>query len=68
MYLRDQCIEEDNGILEIVRQARRLSNNDGGVGRRRGIDNASEESETTMVAARIRGRQRRLRRLDDGPD
>ena len=45
-----------------------IDDDDGGVGGGRGIDNASERLETTMEAARIWGRRRRLRRCDDGPE
>ena len=55
MCLRAQGID-DNGEVGIVRQDRRLSNDDGGVGRGRGILNASEGSETMTKAARSRQR------------
>ena len=45
-----------------------IDNNDGGVGRGQGIDDASEGSEITTKAMRIRGRRQRLRRLGDGPE
>ena len=50
MCLRDQGIDNDDSGVDRVRGARRLSNNDEGVGRRRGIDDASEISETTTEA------------------
>ena len=52
MCLRDQGIEEDNNFVKRVRQARGLSNDDGGVCIRRGIYDASEGSDTMIEAAR----------------
>ena len=40
---------------------------DRGVGRELGIDDASEGSETTTEAARIQGQRQRLWRCDDRP-
>ena len=68
MCLWDQGIDDDNGVIESVIRACRIRDNDGGVDRRRGIDNASEGLETTAEASRIQGRQPRLRRRDDGTE
>ena len=65
MCLRSQGIDDDDGVVERVRQAHGLINNNGGVGRGRGIDNASDGLETTAEASRIQGRRRRLWRCDD---
>ena len=48
--------------------ARVIDDNNEGVGGGRGIDDASEGSETTTKAARIRGQRGRLRRSDGGPE
>ena len=53
--LRDQFIDENNGVVDIVRRARGLRKEDGGVGRGQGIDNASEGSEAMTEASRIEG-------------
>ena len=68
MCLRDLGIGDNDGGVGRVKRARRLSNNNGIVVIGRGIDNASEGSETTTEAARIRGQRRRLRRHDVGPE
>ena len=68
MCLRDQGIDDDNSAVERIRRARILSNDNGGVGRGQGIYDASKILETTTEALRIQGQQRRLRRLDDGPE
>ena len=68
MCLQDQGIDDNNGVVGRVIQARGLNNYDGGVGRGQGIDNAFEGSETTTEAARIWGQRRRLQRRDDGPE
>ena len=68
MCLQAQGIDNDDGVVGRVRQARGLSDDNGGVGRGQGIDNASKGLETTTEAARIRGRQQRLRHRDEGPD
>ena len=60
MCLRSQGIDDDDGVVERVRQAHGLINNNGGVGRGRGIDNASDGLETTAEASRIQKRRRRL--------
>ena len=60
MCLRDQGIDDDKGIVDRVRRDRRISNDDEGVGRGRGIDDASEGSEATTDASRIQGKRRRL--------
>ena len=56
MFLQAKGIDNDNGFVGILIQVRRLSDNDGGVGRGRLIDDASKVLETTTEAARIRGR------------
>ena len=50
MYLWAQGIVNDDGVV-MVRRARGLSNNKGGVGRGRGIHDVSEGSETSIEAA-----------------
>ena len=55
-------IDDKNGGVYRVRWDRGLSDNDGGVGRGRGIYEASEGSETTTEAARD---QRRARGIYD---
>ena len=67
MCLRAQEFDNDDGGVARGRQAQGLSNNDGGVGGLQGIDDASDRLETKMEAARIIGRQQRLRRRDDRP-
>ena len=59
MCLRDQGIDDDDGVVDRVRQACRLSDNDGGVSRGQGIYDAYEESETTTEASGIQGRKNR---------
>ena len=54
MCLRDQGIDDDDGGVGRVRRARGISDNDGGIGRGRGINDASEVSETTTEAAGAR--------------
>ena len=54
MRLRDQGIVNYGGGIDRVRQARRLSDDNGGVIRGRVICNASEGSEKTMEAAGAR--------------
>ena len=66
--LRVQGIDEGNGGDGRISRDSRLSNNDRGVGRRRGIYNTSEGSETTTEAARIQGRQWRLPHRNDRPE
>ena len=68
MCLRSQGIDNDRVSVGRLKRARGLNNDDGGIGRGRGIDDASKGSETTTGAARIRGRQRRMRSCDDGPE
>ena len=53
--LRSQGIDDNNGVVNRVRQARGLIDDDGGVRRGRGIYNASEGLETTIEASRIQG-------------
>ena len=59
--LQAQGIDNDKWVVGRVRQARGISNNDGGVRWGCGIDDASMELETTTEAARIWGRLQRLR-------
>ena len=57
MCLWYQGIDNDDGGGVRVRRARRLSDDNGGVGRGRGIEDASEglETRTEMVGAMQRG-------------
>ena len=68
MRLRAQGIDDDNVIVDRVRQAHGLSNGQGGVGREQGMHDASEVLEKTTEASRIQGRQQRPRHRDDGPE
>ena len=68
MCLWDQGIHGDNGGVGGGRQDRVLRDDDGGVSGGRGIYEVSEILETTTEAARIQGRQWRLRRHNDGPE
>ena len=68
MCLRDQIIDENNGVIDRERQACGLSDDDGGVSRGQGIDCASEGLETTNATSRIQGRRWRLRRCDVRPE
>ena len=54
--LQSQGIDNDNddGGVVRLRRARGLSDNDGGVGKGRGVDDASNVSETTTEAAGAR--------------
>ena len=65
MCLQAQGIDDDDGVVNRVIRAHEISNDGGGVGRGRGIDDASEELETTTKAMRIKGRRPRLRRCND---
>ena len=56
MCLRDQGIDNGDGGVGRGRRARVLRNDDGGIGGGRGIDDASEGSETTMEAVGDRRR------------
>ena len=67
MCLRTQGIVE-NGYVGRVRRACGLSDDDGCVGRGRGIEDASDGLETTTKAAMIQGKLRRLRRCNDAPE
>ena len=51
MCLRAQGIDDEDGGIGKVGQARGLSNDEEGVGRGRGIYDASKELETTAKAA-----------------
>ena len=68
MFLRDQVIDDDDGVVDRVLWAHGLSDNDGGVGRGQGIDDASDGLETTTEFSIIQGRKRRLKHRDDGPE
>ena len=68
MCLRAQGIDDNDGVVDRVIRERGLSDNYGGVGRGRGIGDASKVSETATEASRIQGRQRILRRCDDRPE
>ena len=65
MRLRAQGIDDNNGVVGRVRRAHRISNEDGGVGRGRGIYDASKGSETRTEAAVARQRSRGIYN-DDG--
>ena len=64
MCLQAQGIDDNYDIVDILRQARGLSDDNGGIGRGRGIHDTSEILETTNEASRIHGQQRRLWRRD----
>ena len=64
--LQDQGIDYKNWDVGRVRWTRGLRDDDGGVGRGRGIDGVSEVLETTTEAVRIQGQRRRLRCRNDG--
>ena len=65
MCLQAQGIYDNAGVVNRVRQSRRLSDDNGGVGRGQGIDNVSEESETTIEAAGARRQEQGIYN-DDG--
>ena len=56
MCLRAQGIDDKDGCVIRLRRAHGISNDSGGVGRGRGIHDASEGSETTTEAAGARQR------------
>ena len=56
MCLRDQGIDDNDGVVDIVRRARGLRYDGGGVGREQGIHNTSEGLETTTEVAGARRR------------
>ena len=60
MFLQNQGIDDDGIIIDRVRQARGLSDNNGDVVRGRGIDGTSEGLETTTEEPRTQGQQRRM--------
>ena len=68
MFLRDQVIDDDDGVVDRVLRARGLSNNDGGVGIGKGIDDASNGLKTTTEFSVIQGRKWRLKHRDDEPE
>ena len=68
MFLQAQGIGDDDSVVRRVKQARKLRNNDGGVGRVQVIDDAYEVSQITTEAERIQGQRQRLWRRDDRPE
>ena len=62
MRTRTQGIDDENGGVRGVRRDQVLSDNGGGVGGGRGMDDASEGSETT---AEVAGDRRRPREIYD---
>ena len=64
--LQDQGIDDDNNSVGILRRGLGLSNDDGGVGRGRGISNASKVLETTTEAAGDRRRAQGIYDSDGG--
>ena len=64
--LRAEVIENDDGGVGRVRQAKGLSDNDVGIRRRRGIRDASEGSETMAEAAGDRRRAQGIYNNDGG--
>ena len=66
MCLRAQGIDDDDDGVVRVRRARGLRDYYGGVGRGRGIDDASEGLDTTTEAAGDRQRAQGI--YDDGGD
>ena len=66
MCLRDQGIDDGNGSVGRVRQARGLSDDGGGVGRGQGIYDASDGSEKTPEALGARRRARGIYDNDGG--
>ena len=67
MCLRDQGIDDNDGVVARVRRSCGLNDYSGGVGKGRGIDDASEGFETMTEALRIQGRRQSLWRCDGGP-
>ena len=51
--LQYQGTDENDGAVDRVRHAHGLSDDDGGVGRGRGLEDASKGWETTTEASRI---------------
>ena len=68
MCLGAYGIDNDNNGVGRVRRARGISNDNGGVGKVQGIDDASEESETTTEAAEARRRDRGIYDNNGGVD
>ena len=66
MCLRDQGIDDNNGVFGRVRQARGISNDNGGVRRGQGIDDETEGLETTTEAAGVRDRDKGIYDDDRG--
>ena len=53
VFLRDQGIDDNDGVVDRVRQARGLSDDGGDVGRGGGIYDVSEGLETSTEASSI---------------
>ena len=68
VFLLAQGIDDDDGVVDRVRHAHGLRNDDRGVGRGQGLNDASEEFETKTEASSIKGQHWRLRRGDDRPE
>ena len=68
MCLRAQGIDDGDDIVDRLRRSHGLGNDNGGVGRGRGIHDASEVLETITEAYRIQVQRRSLWHRDDGPD
>ena len=68
MCLQAQCIDDGGGGGGRLIRARGISDDNRGVGRGQGIDNASELLETTTEVARILGQRQRMRRCNDSPE
>ena len=68
MCLWDQGIDDNTGVVGIEIWARGLRDNDKDIGRGKGIDNASEGSETTNEMLRIEVQRQRLQRRHDGTE
>ena len=64
--LRAQVIDDNDGVIGRVKPFRGLRDNDRGVGRRRGIHDASEVSETTAEAEGARRQARGIYDKDRG--
>ena len=67
MCLWVQGIDDNGGSIGRVRQAHGIRDDDRGVGRERGVYDASEGLDTTTDVTRIQGRRQRLQRRDDRP-
>ena len=65
MFLRAEGIDKNGGVRR-VRRAKGISDNDGGVGRGRGIHDASEVFETMMEVTGARQRAQGMYNDDGG--